>query len=606
MHSIANAPGEDGAGSRPWVWALLAMFLAATDLSVHLFRGMVAFDEGALNLAAQLVREGKWPHRDFTDIYSGGLAVFDALMQALLGEDLRAIRVPLGIATVAWVGLVTAVLRRFVTPPVAAGIAFLAYLWGPPLYTAAMPTWYLLYLATALIWCLLRWHETDDARWWGAAGLAIGLGFLLKINALFLLAGAGCALLTDDRHRSGLLGGLVVALGALGAAATVSRGWTPTSAATLYLPILLLAGTALHHQWRTHRSLAFDAAAISRPLFWLAGGTAAVLLPWVLAYAATGGLHALIDGVLVLPLRRALWARFIPPGWWLPDLLVVALLAVMLFRRWSTPGAQAVGILAVGLALVLSDRAQMDTGLLVESVWREIRIVGAGALAAVALGRWREPGPRFRPVLLVGWIAAWFALMQYPYGSPNYVSYVAPLLILAGTAAVAHHVPRPVGGGLVLALGIWTVSVDHGQPLTNMGFAHLSPPGVNFRLDLPRGGLLVYAHDKVGYEAIVGTLDRWGAERIIAGPDSPEIYYFSGRPFEDREFFEFMAPEWSTEVFLRRIVERRPDALVLNTRPFFSKFAADSVLAALPVRPLADTTIGRFRLLRLAPGHASP
>ena len=58
---------------------------------------------------------------------------------------------------------------------------------------------------TAMVWALVRLTESDDARWWLAAGVFAGLALLSKFTAVLLLpavlrscwcragAGAGCA-----------------------------------------------------------------------------------------------------------------------------------------------------------------------------------------------------------------------------------------------------------------------------------------------------------------------------------------------------------------------------------------------------------------------------
>ncbi|HET7042964.1 MAG TPA: glycosyltransferase family 39 protein, partial [Gemmatimonadales bacterium] len=267
-----------------WAWDLLAMGVAASDLSLHLFRNWVSFVEGQLGLSAALVRQGRWPHLDYNDVYSGGLALLDAGAQRLFGDDLLALRIPLAVATILWVAVLAACLRRFVPPAAAAGLALVGYLWGPPLYTAAMPTWYLLFLATATLWCLLRWDESEDPRWWGAAGVCIGVALFFKINALFLLAGAGCVLLTDDRHRGGLVGGMVVLLGVLGALVTVGSGWWWPFAARLIVPLAIVAVVALRHSARTQK----ERPGGLRPMFvagaWLALGVGAIVVPWFLTY----------------------------------------------------------------------------------------------------------------------------------------------------------------------------------------------------------------------------------------------------------------------------------------------------------------------------------
>ncbi|HTK55454.1 MAG TPA: glycosyltransferase family 39 protein [Gemmatimonadales bacterium] len=591
------APSLTGAiGARGWT--LFAMAGAALDLSLHLFRNWVAFDEGALGLASRLVREGRWPHAGYSDVYSGGLALLGAGAQWAFGDDLVSLRIPLGIATVLWVGVLAACFRRFVSPAAAAALAFLGYLWGPPLYTAAMPSWYLLFLATALCWTLLRWHETDDARWWGAAGLCIGLAVFIKINALFLLAGAGCILLTDERHRGGLVAALPVILAVVGAWLTVSRGWPWVQALTLVLPLALLALAAVKHEARARGGAPTAFGPIVRPLGWLLLGVAAVIVPWVVAYAVHGGLPELAQGLFVLPFKRSHAARLIPPPYQLRDLLPIALLPALLLGRWDRRWAIGMAVAMVGLTLYLIGLANVVPVATVRAVWRVARgwaVLAPILVAVVALHRWERP---LRPALIAGWIAAWFALLQYPFGAPNYLAYSAALLLLAGTAAASFTAVRPVGAAVALALGLWTVAVDHSQSLSELGFTHRSPEPVLAPLDVAHGGglLIPPSHAEI-MRGVVAVLDQWGARTIVAGPDAPEIYYFSGRDLPDRELFEFTAPGWSAAELARRIALHDPDAAVLNAWAPFSGVALDSVTALLPRPPVADTVIGPFHLL---------
>src|ERR1700726_2926406 len=41
--------------------------------------------------------------------------------------------------------------------------------------------------ATAMVWALIRLNESDDARWWLAAGVFAGLSLLSKFTAMMLL-----------------------------------------------------------------------------------------------------------------------------------------------------------------------------------------------------------------------------------------------------------------------------------------------------------------------------------------------------------------------------------------------------------------------------------
>jgi hypothetical protein len=579
-------------------WTLLAMGGAALDLSLHLFRNWVAFDEGALGLASSLVRQGRWPHADFSDVYSGGLALLGAGAQWLFGDDLIALRIPLGIATVLWVGLLAACFRRFVSPAAAAGLAFVAYLWGPPLYTAAMPSWYLLFLATALCWTLLRWNETEDARWWGAAGFCIGLALFIKINALFLLAGAGCALLTDTRHRGGAIAALLVLVGVGGAWFTVLKGWPWPHAITLTAPLLLLALAAVRHEARARAGGAAEIRTFVAPVGWLSLGVAGVVVPWVMAYAVHGGLPELFEGLFVLPFMRSHAARLLPLPFQPIDLIPISLLPLLLFVRWDRRWALGIAVAVVGFTFYLTDLANSFPVATVRGVWRGVRGWAMLVPVLVAVTALRPPEPRLRGVLIVGWIAAWFALLQYPFGGPNYLAYVGGILLLAGTAAASLVVARPIGMAIAAALALWTVSVDHSQSLNELGYTHRAPEPELAPLDVAHGGGLLVppAHAQI-MAGVVAVLDRWEARSIVAGPDAPEIYYFSGRPLPDRELFEFVAPNWSAAELARRISLHDPDAVVLNAWAPFSGVALDSVTALLPRRPVADTLIGPFHLM---------
>ena len=588
-----------------WAWDLLAMAVAAFDLSLHLFRNWVSFVEGQLGLSASLVRHGQWPHRDFNDVYSGGLALLDAGAQRLFGDDIIALRIPLGIATILWVAVLAACLRRFVSPAAAAGLALVGYLWGPPLYTAAMPTWYLLFLATAATWCLLRWNESEDARWWGVAGVCIGLALFFKINALFLLAGAGCVLLTDERHPSGPIGGAVVLAGVAGAAVTIGSGWWWPFAIRLVGPLLAVAVLALVHAARVRR----DRPPAYRPLLvacgWLALGVGVVVIPWALAYALHGGLSRLIEGLFILPFKRPANAALLPQGFRLLDLLPIAALPLALGVRWRGAWGWFVAAVIIAAACAAVDVAGLQAAPTVRFVWRVVWGWAILAPVAAAAVRWAEPGPRTRASLIAGWIAAWCALWLYPFAAPNYLAYVAPLLLLAGVAAASGYARRPVGAAIAAALTLWTVAVNHGQPLSLLGYSRATPPPPMAPLDVPHGGgLLIPASDAAVMHGAIDLLHRWKVRSVVAGPDAPAIYYFGDLPFPDREMYEFFAPAWSATVFADRIRRHDPDAVVLNEGASFSKIPVDSVPLLLGRTALADTTIGPFRMLLLkrAPG----
>jgi len=139
----------------------------------YLTRGWVPHDAGSLAQSAERVLAGELPHRDFDDIYTGGLSFLHALAFRLFGTSLLSLRLVLFAAFLAWLPAVYYVAGRFVAP-LAAGLATLtAALWTVPNYSEAVPSWYNLFLAVLGVAALLRHLETGGRRWLVAAGVVM-------------------------------------------------------------------------------------------------------------------------------------------------------------------------------------------------------------------------------------------------------------------------------------------------------------------------------------------------------------------------------------------------------------------------------------------------
>src|SRR6202158_4928961 len=59
--------------------------------------------------------------------------------------------------------------------------------------------------ATAMVWALIRLNESDDARWWLAAGVFAGLALLSKFTAVMLVPAVAAFMLVPDWRRRWLL-----------------------------------------------------------------------------------------------------------------------------------------------------------------------------------------------------------------------------------------------------------------------------------------------------------------------------------------------------------------------------------------------------------------
>jgi len=293
-----------------------------------------------------------------------------------------------------------------------------------------------------------------------------------------------------------------------------------------------------------------------------------------------------------------------PPAVMWGELVAFIALVLASSKRIPPRAAQSLAGVVLLIGAFAAWRGRGDDPFFVVEAWQLARLLLAGGLLLAAwVGRGRDRGSR--PLLAAAYLTAWVACIQYPFAAPIYFAYVAPLAVVVLAALVATlKIPPFVPSAVAISAALVTVGINHGQWLPTLGFRHIDI--ANAPLALPRGGIEVPIREAVAYEGIVAILDRWGAERIVAAPDAPEVYYLSGRPMVGREFYEFTAPRWDASVMVGRIITSRAQAVVIKTNAAFSRVNFDSVVTALGGRIRADTTIDRFRILRLEAPDASP
>ena len=141
-----------------WVAAGVYVFL-------QIDAGWIPHDEGTLAHSAERVLSGQLPHRDFDDVYSGGLTFLNALAFRLLGVNLLSPRIVLFLFFLAWLPSLYFVASRFTRPVGAAATVLLAVAWSVPNYPAAVPSWYNLFFAVSGTASLARYLDTDRRSW---------------------------------------------------------------------------------------------------------------------------------------------------------------------------------------------------------------------------------------------------------------------------------------------------------------------------------------------------------------------------------------------------------------------------------------------------------
>ena len=164
--------------------------LSAVYMATHLKRGWVPMDEGMWGKSAEYVLAGQLPHRDYLESYTGGLTYLNALAFRVFGVNSASMRYALYLFFLAWLPAFYYIACRFVSPPVASALTFLAVAWGVPNYAGPTPSWYNLFFATFGMAALLRYIEVQKLRWLVVAGMCGGISFLVKQVGLFFIAAA--------------------------------------------------------------------------------------------------------------------------------------------------------------------------------------------------------------------------------------------------------------------------------------------------------------------------------------------------------------------------------------------------------------------------------
>jgi hypothetical protein len=595
--------GVFGARRVTW-WRVLAVVwvVSAAYVGHGLNRGWIPHDEGTLAQSAERTLNGELPHRDFDEVYTGGLSYANAAAFRVLGTNLLSLRLLLFVAFLAWVPALYYCASRFARPAVAGLVTALGVAWSLPTYSAAMPSWYNLFCATWGTAALLRHVETGQRRWLVAAGLVGGLSCLVKVVGLYYVAAALLFLVFRERALHPASPGppgarwqpypLAIGAGLLGFVALlvwlVHRHLDAATVFHFVLPGAALAGLAYRE------SAAADAPTGQRfsTLFRLVSPFAlGVLIPvavFLLPYLRSGSGGALWHGVFTAPARRLDFAaRGLPGGASaLAALPVAALLGIVPLPRVRAQRA-VLGLLLLVLVvfLILSRHA----------VWYSVRPL---LPLTVLVGVWQlgragaDPAPLSRQqAFLVLSVAALVSLVQFPFAAPIYFAYVAPLAALAALTVVAAEQRRlrPFPGAVLALYLVFSVVNTHPSH-------EQSAP-----LALARGGLIVPARDAARYDSLIALLRaRATGAYAYAAPDCPEVYFLAALRNPTRTIWDFLDDSSGrTARVLRALEAHYVTAVAIDTRPPFSGPMSPDLLDSLarryPRREPLDVFLVRWR-----------
>jgi hypothetical protein len=612
-HSNVVDPFAAGAAApaRADIQVLAATWLiAAAYLAIHIRSGWIPHDEGTIAHSAERALMGQLPHRDFVDLYTGGLTFLHAAAFRVLGISLLVPRLVLYGFALVWLPAVYWIARRFLEPVGAAGVTLAAVAWSLPHYFTALPSWYNLFFATFMAAGLLRFVETDRVLYLFLAGLAAGLSVTFKVSGLFAVAAGLLSLLyieagnrprnsaegVGSRHYAVLLS--VILIGFLTLLLLLLRSQAGLEVLFhFFVPALAATGLIGWIEWaggvsRTGERLARTLKLIAP----FAAGAAVPLAAFVVPYAAVGAVGNLVDGVFIRPAQRLTDVAWLPPPLLilLPALAIIAVLLWRLFGRLPPRRAAAWGVilllvfgLAPGVALVWVDAAQAAIPVVVAA--------GAALVAKQPVNGAVPATARVQAGILI-LVLSLCTLIQFPYAYRIYFLYVAPLLALV-LAAVYRLIPRPpravAVGVLAFSTAFGSIWLNHRNPY---GGLHYNSRDAEAELTLGRaGGLRVSEADAAVYDRVVALLQTHAEnDYAYAGPDAPEVYFLSGLTNPTPYLFEFF-----TRSDLERDLARAMDSLAIsviaiNRAPQFTRPFSDDFMGRLQqVYPNAEA-VGKY------------
>jgi hypothetical protein len=549
----AETRGQRGlpnvAASKPWLIHLIVLgtvlVTAGIYVAFHIGKGWVPADDGILSQSALRVMRGQLPHRDFGEVYTGGMSFVHALAFRAFGVNLMSLRICVFLFFLTWLPAVYYIAQRFISPLAAGLITLLAVAWSYPNYPAAMPSWYNLFFATFGAAALVRYLDVRTRRWLFVAGVCGGISLLVKVIGAYYVAGVLLffAFLEQSEsaeqeqaenswpYRLFSASALLLFVGVL-----VNLLRARLAAAELYhflLPSAAVVGLIFLGELSVRAGTAQRFKTIFRILIPFLCGVISPIIVFLIPYARAGAIPQFFSGVASSAVSRAVGLavlRPVPLGeiiWTLP---LIGILAAAMY--WDQFQGKAVGA-ALGLgALVIAIRAAHSFEI-IGRMWRSVAmltpiavLLGAVVVFVHQKARIKAKLSRQQAVLLIS-LAATCSLVQFPFPAAIYLSYTAPLTLLALVAIVSTGKTQQGTFALTSAVMLYLVfGVVSLVPLYT--YEITSMVSTMYTMHEPRaGGLQI--QEAVFFDRMAGFLREHSPNGLMfAGNDCPELYFLSG------------------------------------------------------------------------------
>jgi hypothetical protein len=601
---------------------LVAVLVIATlYVGPRIGSGWVPADDGTLSQSALRVLQGQLPHRDFAEIYSGGLSFIHALAFRAFGVNLMSLRICVFLFFLAWLPAVYYIALRFTSAIAAGMLTLLAVAWSYPNYPAAMPSWYNLFFATFGAAALLRYLEARTRRWLFLAGVCGGVSILIKVIGAYYIAGAllFLAFLEQSESSDGESSAGTSEQTADAESSKTSWPYRVFSACALllFLAVLLMVLRArlglpeLFHfvlpsavvvaliflgEAGVRAGTAQRFRTMSRTVIPFLCGFVSPIVVFLIPYARSGVIWRFLSGVSSSASARSVALGVIRPVgleniiWALP---LVGVLAAAMY--WDKFQGKLIGA-ALGLGAVVIVVRAAQSFQIVLAVWHSVTVLTPIAVllgAALVWVRRKSAASslqRQQVVLLIS-LAGACSLVQYPFAAAIYLSYSVPLTLLALVAIVSTGKTQRGTYALAsvvvfyLAFGVVSLVPRYIYEITWV-------VGPMQTMQTRRAGGL-----KIEEAVFFDSLSRFLREHspnglMFAGNDCPELYFLSGLTSVAHD-----DGGETPEEILKAIQSDDLNLVVINDAPFFPGAAMQpEVKAEVMKRFPHNTRFGIFQI----------
>ena len=597
----------------------LTIILSTAYMASVLKRGWYPHDEGTLAQSAETVLAGEIPHKDFDELYTGGLTYLNAAAFELFGVNLASPRYVSFAIFLAWVPTTLYLASQFTSVPVACFVTLMAVAFGYPNYSAAMPSWYNLFLATFGLAALFFYINTQKLRWLLLAGILGGASLLIKVSGLFFISAALLLLLYRSQQVPGTVLNqrgagrvyqvfvhLCLLCYVAGLLVLLRLDWNVVTFGYFLIPgvaIAALISVATLRRCEPDGSRFFG---LFQEVSSFVLGVLLAVLPFVAFYARHNALDALYRGLFILPQRRFAHQAALTPAAlaFLVGLAVDLMLVCCVVLPYSANVRRlrivSIGVIAAIVVLCMNSYPAQET------MWRILwSLLPVVILGGVVLLLWkRSPGlaeaDARQKLFAVLAVATGCSLIQYPYFGHVYFCYVAPLVILSCAAVLSflRNPPRLFLVSFGLCAAFYMSFVVPPGFLNSKGSRY--NPDFHLReLKLARaGGLRVATVSVKTYESLVQVIVNHARGNFIyASPDCPEVYFLSGFHNPTRTLFDFFDEPYNrTSRVLDLIRTKQVNLVVLNRIPEFSDRVPEDLESALDKEFPEHQYVGRFEV----------